>query len=366
MSFDVRFDLGAARSGRIDVHHHLIPPPFIQAMSRHGIDSVAGAPLPQWTPERSLRVMDAHGIATAVTSLSAPGVYFGNLDEACALARQCNEYSAELKQRHPGRFGSFAVLPMPFTSRACSEAIYALDVLKAEGLILLGSTEGVFLGDASLTELMHELDRRAAVVFVHPNLHASSVALNFEAPGFLLEFLCDTTRAALNLILSGTTEKFPAIRWILAHAGGFLPYVAWRLSLANLMKPFDERAPAGVLNYIRRFYYDTALSPSNYAMAALQHLIEPEHLLFGSDFPFAPEPLTALQVQTLEQSAVWSTQALQAIGRAHALRLLPQLGNPDDGRITPAAVPAAQGWPARLRSRLRSPVIALAERLRNR
>lgn len=156
-------------------------------------------------------------------SISAPGVYFGDLEEARALGRECNEYAARVREEHPGRFGSFAVLPMPFTAHACSEAVYALDVLKSDGVVLLGSTEGKFPGAPEFDELMAELDRRQAVVFVHPNLHGTSEELGLDAPGFLIEFLCDTTCAALNLILTGMVERFPHICWILAHAGGFLP-----------------------------------------------------------------------------------------------------------------------------------------------
>jgi hypothetical protein len=127
------------QQGRIDVYHHLVPPPFLQAMEGRGITHVAGAPLPKWTPEASIDVMDANGIGTAVTALSAPGVYFGSVPEACDLARRCDEFSAGLSARYPGRFGMFAVLPMPFTDHACRKAVYALDILKADGIVLLGS-----------------------------------------------------------------------------------------------------------------------------------------------------------------------------------------------------------------------------------
>lgn len=162
--------------------------------------------------------------------------------------------------------------------------MYALDELSADGIVLLGSTEGKFLGDAQFDELMAELDRREAVVFVHPNLHKTSTELDLTTPGYLVEFLCGTTRAATNLILSGTMERHPRIRWILAHAGGFLPYIAWRLSLANEMPSYKLAAPEGVLHYVRRFYYDTALSPAPYALSALREMVDADHILFGSDY----------------------------------------------------------------------------------
>ncbi|MGH6830601.1 MAG: amidohydrolase family protein [Methylocella sp.] len=311
-------------TGKIDVHHHLLPPAFMEVLGKRGITKFAGAEMPPWTPEKSLDVMEMCGIRTALLSLSAPGVYFGDLDEAKSLARACNEYAAEIAAKHAGRFGFFAVLPMPFTADACAEAIHALDVLKADGIVLLGSTEGKFLGDRSFDELMAELNRRKTIVFVHPNIHKTSTELGLNFPGFFVEFLCDTVRAAANLIFSGTAERYPDIRWILSHAGGFLPYAAWRLSLADGIPPLAQNAPQGVLTYIKRFYYDTALSPSPFAMAALKELVDPSHILFGSDFPFAPAIVTGMQVQTLSGLQQFDAETKAGIDRTHALNLFPK------------------------------------------
>jgi predicted TIM-barrel fold metal-dependent hydrolase len=310
--------------GRIDVHHHLVPPVFRAEMERRGLDQVAGAPLPRWEPQQSLALMDDNGIDSAILSLSAPGVYFGDLAAARSLARASNEYAAALHQAHPRRFGFFAVLPMPFAHESCLEASYALDELGADGVILLGSTEGHFLGDPRLEELMAELDRRAATVFVHPNLHASSTQLGLPAPGFLIEFLCDTTRAALNLILSGTMERYPRIRFILSHSGGFLPFVAWRVTIADHFPQFREKAPQGVLHYVKQFYYDTALSPSNYSLAALRELVPASQILFGSDFPFATPELVALQRAMLDRSTLLDAPTRAAAWRGNAEQLFPR------------------------------------------
>ncbi len=349
---------------RIDVHHHFVPPAYRDAMSRQGIQKVAGAALPEWHAQASLDVMNENGIQAALLSISAPGVYFGDLEAARTLARQCNEFAAQLCDAHPGRFGSFAVLPMPFTELACAEAVHALDVLKADGVVLLGSTEGKFLGAPEFDELMAELDRRQAVVFVHPNLHRTSESLGLGAPGFLIEFLCDTTRAAVNLMLTGTLERYPNIRWILAHAGGFLPYVAWRVSLANLMPEYLSAVPAGALTYIRRFHFDTALSPAAYPQAALRELVEPSQVLFGSDFPFAPAPVTAMQRETLERSPVWDAHARAGIERGNALRLFPRLAG--DAERVASKPPHDSGPLTSLRRAAAGASVRLIDRLRDR
>lgn len=352
-------------STRIDVHHHLVPPAFDAVMARRGITHVAGAPLPKWTPERSLAVMDDNGIAAAILSHAAPGVYFGDRQEAIDLARACNDYAVEVRDRNAGRFGFFGVVPMPLTEESCREAIHALDTLKADGIVLLGSTDGIFLGDRRLDELMHELNSRRAVVFVHPNIHATSDQLGLGTPGFMLEFLCDTTRAATNLIMTGTIEKYPCISWILAHAGGFLPYVAWRLSLGNLMADIAPNVPQGVLTYIRRFYFDTALSPSPYVMAALKQLVDPGQILFGSDFPFAPEPLAANQVIALDKLNVWSEAEKASIRRGNALALFPRFA--DAGEDAPGRQANGRASASvRMRNLVRKPVLAFAERMRQR
>lgn len=355
-------------TARVDIHHHIIPPAFSAAMARRGMRDVAGAPLPRWSPSRSLEMMDANGIQTAITSLSAPGVHLRPDDavgDAVALARDCNEYAAEMATRHSGRFGFFAVLPTPFCEQSCREAVYALDDLGADGVVLLGSTQGVFLGDARLDELMAELDRRGATVFVHPNLHATTEALGLQIPGFLLEFLCDTSRAACNLMFSGTLEKYPNIRWILAHAGGFIPYISWRLSLANLMQETSDSVPQGVLTYLKRFYFDTALSPSRTALGALLQLVDPAHILFGSDFPFAPETVTALQVEELDASPLLDAGLRRQVERENALRLFPRHAAAGE-QVGSAPAYRSQSLRTRVRRTMMKPVLALAARSRNR
>ena len=265
--------------------------------------------------------MNAHGIAAAILSLSAPGVHLGTRQEAVDLARSCNEFAAETCAKFGNRFGSFAVLPIPITEDACREA---LDVLGADRVVLRGSTDGIFLGDPRFDELMAELDRRKAMVFEHPNLHPTTSQIDSAIPGFFVEFLCDTTRAATNLIFSGTMERYRNIRWILSHAGGFLPFIAWRLSLANVMPSLALKVPRGVLHYVRQFYYDTALSPSPYAIAALKELVEPSQILFGSNFPFAPASVTGMETEAIDKLPMLSEAEKSGIIRQNALALFPR------------------------------------------
>ena len=196
------------KPGRIDVHHHILPRLYVEALAKAGHAGGGGMPFPAWDPESTLAMMDRQGIATAVTSISAPGIHFGDANAARELARRCNELSAKLVADHPTRFGAFAILPLPDVKGALLELEYALDVLKLDGVVLLTSHhDGRYLGDPLFDDVMAELDRRGAVAFVHPVVPKTSESIRLDVPGFAAEFVFDTTRAAINLIWSGTMER---------------------------------------------------------------------------------------------------------------------------------------------------------------
>jgi len=318
---------------RIDVHHHILPPEYVSALGGIGISGGGGMPFPAWSAEQALGVMDRNGIQAAVTSISAPGVHFGDADFARDLARRCNELSARLVSDHPARFGSFAVLPLPDVKGALLELEHALDTLKLDGVVLFASqSDGRYLGDPEFDDLVSELDRREAVAFVHPTVPRSSEGLRLDVPGFASEFTFDTSRAILNLIWSGTAERFPNVRWIFSHAGGTAPFLAWRWSLLNLHPTMRERAPQGVMHSLARFHYDTALSANPHALRSLSELVGPSHILFGSDYPFAPEGITQASVEGLARYDGFDAPARDAIERGNALALLPRLRERLEGR----------------------------------
>ena len=311
----------------IDVHVHAIPPFLREALTAAGRGATISTGTPRWSVETALQVMDANEIATSVLSVSQPSVHFGDEAAARRLARACNTFFAELNARFPRRFGALAVTPLPDVEGACAEARHALDVLKLDGVGLLASYGEKFLGDPIFDPLLRVLNERHAVVFIHPNYHPSSRNLDLKLPGFLVEFAFDTTRAAVNLIFSRALERFPHIRFILAHAGGTLPFLAWRLQAGLSIDPqlaqFDRRqVEAGV----RHFWYDTALSAGPAVLAALGEVADPTQILFGSDFPYAPLRLVTEQIETLDENC--SPEQRLWIGRDNALALFPRLRPP--------------------------------------
>jgi predicted TIM-barrel fold metal-dependent hydrolase len=311
---------------RIDVHHHILPGEYVSALASIGINGGGGIPFPSWSVDDALGLMDRNGIQAAVTSISSPGVHFGDVAAARDLARRCNEISARLVNDHPTRFGGFATLPLPDVTGALRELEYALDTLGLDGVVLLASQhDGRVLGDPAFDELFTELDRRHAVVFVHPTIPKSSETIPIDVPGFAAEFTFDTSRAILNLIWSGTAERCRNVRLIFSHAGGTAPFLAWRWSLLDFLPGTLERAPHGVMHYLKSFFYDVALSANPNALHSLCELVLPTQILLGTDFPFAPEPVTRLTIDGLTQYGSFDDAARGAIERDNVLSLLGRL-----------------------------------------
>lgn len=310
---------------RIDVHLHVIPSFYRDAVYEAGTGPAIGR-YPDWSPELALELMEASEIETAITSLAQPGVQFLSGEAARALARRCNEYAAELNQRWPRRFSAFTLVPMHSIDDAIAEIEYSYDALQFVGVCLFASYGEKFLGDPRFDPVLETLNERDAVVFIHPAYHPSSRALDLPWPGFMMEYLFDTTRAAANLLLSGALDRFPRIQFILAHAGGVLPYFSWRLSVAPMIDPRLPQWPRErILGGLRRFWYDIALSPGPQTMGALKTVAAPERIVFGSDWPFANARVVAEALKAHTDPGLHSTAERAAIDRSNALTLVPQL-----------------------------------------
>ena len=309
----------------IDVHHHILPPEYVEALDSVGQSRSGGVDLPAWNLEAALALMDRQGIATAIASISSPGVYFGDCAFARDLARRCNEFSANLVREHPQRFGALALLPLPDVDAALSELEHALDALGLDGVILQASIGNQYLGDPTFDPVFAELNRRQTVVLLHPTTPSGSEVPQLNLPPFLVEFVFDTTRAIANLIYNGTLERYPNFTLIAAHAGGTVPYLAKRLAVAaDVMPQLREKAPQGAIAYLKRLYYDTAISATPYTFTSLQALVEPSHILFGSDYPYLPEELIEDTVRGVATYDGFDAQARVAIERDNGLKLFPR------------------------------------------
>ena len=307
----------------IDIHHHLLPPFFVDALAQSGHPAAAQAEALAWSPEKSLAMMDASGIETAIVSLSLPGVSFAGAPDPAALARQSNEYAARMIADYPGRFGAFASLPTLDAQAAMAEVVYALDTLGLDGVMLLSNVRGRYLGDPGFDALLAELDRRKATVFLHPNRAPS--------PGFndFVEFPHEIARALASLTESGAIERYGRIRYILAYGGGTIPFIAARVTVVGMdvfgsflktMIRYLQRART-----MQRMRYDLTASTDPFAWRALSGHTKPTRILMGSNYPWTSPEAFARQQAELRALKNLAPPQIASIERGNSLELFPRL-----------------------------------------
>ncbi|GFF29407.1 2-amino-3-carboxymuconate-6-semialdehyde decarboxylase [Aspergillus udagawae] len=342
---------------KVDTHHHFVPP-FYRKGSSLACMNVAhqltrnvavedaggdpsGWPTPHWSATRSELLMNRLGVQTAILSVTAPGACILKGTASFALARQLNEYAAELRDRNPQRFGFFASLPSLLdTDATLSEIAYALDTLHADGVTLFTryGDSNVYLGHRSLEPIWAELDRRKCVVFMHPTHPVDTTPVNPKMPQPVVDYPHETTRSAMDMILQGTRSKYPNCKVILSHAGGALPYLISRVATPMRRAP-DVAASyrlgttyEQVMRDFRSFYYDLALSSSPQVLDMALKTIPRDHLLYGSDFPYAPAPAYPGFLEDLE-SYEMEQELRDMINFGNATKLIPRLARGNERNL---------------------------------
>lgn len=312
--------------GAIDLHAHFLPARYRAAALAHGAAQPDGMPaLPEWDVHDAVAMMDDVGIAAAVLSLSSPGVGFlDSVAEQVDLARAVNDDGAAAVALYPERLGLLASLPLPDVDAARAEIARALDDLHADGIGLHTHYDGIYLGDARLDPVLGDLDARAALVTIHPVSPCGWQGVAFERPRPVLEFLFDTTRAVVNLALTGALDRYPSIRWVVPHSGATLSVLADRID-----RIYPAIKPAGtpdvdVLAALRRLHYDLAGVPLPRSLAALLNLVDADRLVYGSDYPFTPAPLVRTLAEALAETDLLPGDVRSAALRGNALRLVPR------------------------------------------
>jgi predicted TIM-barrel fold metal-dependent hydrolase len=309
----------------IDVHAHHVPDGYRAALVANGHAQPDGFPqIPEWSAAEHVAAMDRLGIATSILSISSPGVHLADEAATRDLAREVNEAGRRAVVDHPGRFGLFASLPLPDVDAAIAEIAFCCDHLDVDGFALLTNVGGTYLGDPAFEPVFAELDRRRARVFLHPTSPPCWERTSLGRPRPMLEFLFDTTRAVVDLVLDGTLARHGDLALIVPHAGATLPLVADRIGAFSLLLGVDPAVD--VLRDLGRLHYDLAGFPVPRQLDALLTLTSLDHLHYGSDYPFTPEFAAAGAVERLAQVGEPPGSVLEAL-RANTERLFPALAD---------------------------------------
>jgi 6-methylsalicylate decarboxylase len=325
----IRSSAAAVAMRRIDMHHHFLPQHYMKAEAERSHNEHGNSEMFSWTAERAIDALDKAEVDFAVGSISTPGVWTGNAELSRSLAREWNEAAAKTVSDHPTRFGFFAPVPLPDTDGTLEEIDYALGTLKADGINFLSNYDGKWLGDPSFAPVIDELDRRKALVYVHPTF--SPCCTNNMVPGLVaptLEFPYDTARTIVSLVTSGTTTRHPNIRWIFSHGGGALAGIYGRVQGLGNAPAFKDKVPGGVPAELRKLYYDTASLSAISTLPALLKIVPASQVLLGSDYPLAGAPPTDIMVKKAVaefEEMKPSAKLKQAVEHDNAVRLIPRI-----------------------------------------
>jgi predicted TIM-barrel fold metal-dependent hydrolase len=295
------------RGGAIDVHHHFVPP--------------GGSTNRPWSPQLSLEQMDKFGIAVAILSMTQNGeLLYNGAEKGRAAVRAGNEYGAELMQRYPQRFGLMGGIPMPDIEGSLREVEYAYDTLKVDAIgIYTNDNHGRWPGDPYFEPLWQELDRRRAIVYMHPLAPSCCSDLKYGAAASMLEYDFDVTRGVVSLVVNGVMFRYPNIRFITVHSGGTVPMLAGRMN-DRIPRGAEQYLPNGLYAELRKWYYDIAHASFPWPFAAMKAFMPESQILFGTDY--APEPMesTVDQLPGLELTPAFEQMML----RGNAERLFPR------------------------------------------
>lgn len=286
----------------IDVHAHIIPPEYREFLQRHGAELEETFPLPVWEAEKHLAFMDSANIQCTVLTLPAPQPYYGNTQESATFIRKINEIAAQVKAAYPGRFLFCAALPLPDVNAAIREAIYAIDTLGADGIKLATNSRGQYLGDEELAPLMEVLNERQAVIIIHPH-RPTPYPENIirTTPLAMYEYPAETTRAVTNMVARNILVRYPHLKVIIPHCGSFLPLALPRMqSILPAMVQQGYMQPIDWKGNLSRLYYDLAGNPTAEVIHALLTITTPNHILYGSDYPYLPDKVLQGNLEKLK------------------------------------------------------------------
>jgi 6-methylsalicylate decarboxylase len=306
----------------IDVHSHPILP------YGQGAPVGAGQKLPDWSVKSAISYMDEHNISACILS-DPDSANHATGQEARDIARRVNETLADIVSRRPSRFGAVATLPGQDADGAMTEIVYALDILKMDGVSTSTSISDVYLGEPQFDPWFEELNRRSVTLFVHPTFTKATQTLLIGLNPSVLEFMFDTTRMIANMVATGATKRFSNIKIISTHGGGTIPYLVNRIQV--LEHAFGvgpgriELSSQELREGIASFYYDLTAATSEAQLGAILKLVPVSQLVMGLDFPLMPKSTFAPAIADIGRYPAFNQADLQILSYGNAGRLYPAL-----------------------------------------
>jgi aminocarboxymuconate-semialdehyde decarboxylase len=308
----------------IDLHQHVIPDFYWEASNEDG-NAAGGITPPRWSLDGAIAYLDEAKIDVAVPSISTPGVHFGDDRAARTLARRVNEFLADLRLRRPDRFGGFAALGLPDVDGSLEQIEYAFDVLELDGVSMMTNAGGSYLGDSRFDPIFAELQRRAAVVFVHPTASPDPIAHTLGLPDALLDYPVDTSRAIAKLHYSNTFAKTPDVKYVFSHAGGTIPFVASRFAIVDQMNVIPRAQERGAFaDTLPRLYWDTASAFSDPVLHMLRSVTGRGNVVFGTDYPYPRDEISIAGLHQLQNTAELDDGERRDVLGGAAARLIPR------------------------------------------
>lgn len=243
--------------------------------------------------------MDKMNVSKSILSITSPGTYLkaNDNDLANLVTRATNDEIAEICRQHPDRFGFFASLPLPDVEGSLEEIDRALDTLGAYGFAIMTNAQGYYPGDPEMDEVFAKLNERKATVFMHPTGCCSPGHVDVpkpldKYPTPMMEYFFDTTRAVVNLVLSGTVSKYQDLTFIVSHCGATIPPLVERFaafSASGLLRTEVISSSQVKELFRQRFYFDLAGFPFPDLIHGYLNIGDASRLLYGSDYPYTPE-----------------------------------------------------------------------------
>ena len=309
----------------VDLHHHVIPEFYWDATNEDG-NVAGGINPPRWSLDGAIAYLDEAKIDVAIASISTPGVHLGDDAAARILARRVNEYLADIKRDLPDRFGAFAALPLPDIEGSLDQISYALDLLELDGVSVMTNAGGSYLGDSRFDPIFDELQRRAAVVFVHPIASPDPVAHTLGLPDSLLDYPADTSRAIAKLHYSNTFARTPDVNYVFVHAGGTIPFLASRFAIVDQMDVIPGGHERGMFaDVLPRLHWDTASAFSDPVLHMLRSVAGLENVMFGTDYPYPRDAISIGGLRHLQNTGELDEGERRGLLGETACRLIPRL-----------------------------------------